>query len=72
MSLLYKPKEEQTVSVSKLYTVLANVFNFKVISKSKYNDLVHFKDSNTGLYAIDQNPKNVNYKWIVENNFRIT
>ena len=54
------------------YTVLANVFNFKVISKSKYNDLVHFKDSNTGLYAIDQNPKNVDYKWISENNFRIT
>jgi|TARA_R110000796_G_scaffold237969_1_gene358190 hypothetical protein len=54
------------------YTVLANVFNFKVISKSKYNDLVHFKDSNTGLYAIDQNPKNVDYKWIIENNFRIT
>ena len=53
------------------YTVLANVFNFKVISKSKYNDLVHFKDSNTGLYAIDQNPKNVDYKWIIENNFRI-
>jgi hypothetical protein len=54
------------------YTVLANVFNFKVISKSKYNDLVHFKDSNTGLYAIDQNPKNVEYKWIIKNNFRIT
>ena len=54
------------------YTVLANVFNFKIISKSKYNDLVHFKDSNIGLYAIDQNPKNVDYKWIIENNFRIT
>jgi hypothetical protein len=54
------------------YTVLANVFNFKIISKSKYNNLVHFKDSNIGLYAIDQNPKNVDYKWIIENNFRIT
>lgn len=54
------------------YTVLATVFNFKIISKSKYNKLIHFKDSTTGLYAIDQNPKNVNYKWIIENNFRIT
>jgi hypothetical protein len=61
-----------TIISNFFYTVLANVFNFKVISKSKYNDLVHFKDSNTGLYAIDQNPKNVDYKWIIENNFRIT
>lgn len=54
------------------YTVLATVFDLKIVSKSKYNELKHFKDSTTGLYAIDQNPKNVNYKWIIENNFRIT
>ena len=54
------------------YTVLATVFNLKIVSKTKYDELVHFKDSNTGLYAIDQNPKNVSYKWIVKNSFRIT
>lgn len=54
------------------YTVLAQVFSFKIISKSKYNELLHFKDTNTGLYAIDQNPKDVHYDWIVKNSFRIT
>ena len=54
------------------YTVLAQVFSFKIISKSKYNYLLHFRDSNTGLYAIDQNPKDVDYDWIVKNSFRIT
>lgn len=53
------------------YALLAQVFNFKVISKSKYNELMYFKNSTTGLYAIDQNPKNVDYDWIIKNNFRI-
>ena len=51
--------------------ILKKIFNFKIVNKKEYNYLVHFKDSNTGLYAIDQNPKNVNYKWIIDNNFRI-
>jgi len=53
------------------YALLAQVFNFKIVSKSKYNDLLLFKNSSTGLYAIDKNPKEVDYDWILKNNFRI-
>ncbi|PQJ82706.1 hypothetical protein [Polaribacter glomeratus] len=54
------------------YTVFGNVFSFRLISKKDYNELNHFRDSNIGLYAIDQNPKDVTYKWILENNSEIT
>ena len=64
--------ERDIVSWKKYYgDKLKKIFNFKIVNKKEYNYLVHFKDSNTGLYAIDQNPKNVNYKWIIDNNFRI-
>jgi hypothetical protein len=65
-------QRKKTKSSNFLYTLLAKVLAFKIITKHEYNELVYFKDSNTGLYAIDQNPKNVTHKWIVENNFRIT
>jgi hypothetical protein len=62
----------KTVKSNLLYTMLANRFNLVIIPKSEYDDLNLFKDSNTGLYAIDKNPKDVDYKWILKYNFRIT
>jgi len=34
-------------------------------------DLQHWKDTTQGLHAIDQNPKDVTYEWIIENSFQI-
>ena len=51
--------------------IIEKLFNIVILKKEKYNYLVHFKDSNTGLYAIDKNPKDIDYQWIVNNNFRI-
>ena len=55
-----------------LHGVGNRFFSFRIISKNDYNELKLFRDSNIGLYAIDQKPKDVDYKWIIENNFRIT
>jgi hypothetical protein len=53
------------------YTVLATVFKSVIISKKEYDDLIYFKATSVGLYAIDQDPKSVSYDWILKNNFRI-
>lgn len=34
-------------------------------------ELQHHKDTTVGLYAIDRNPADVDYKWILKNNFQI-
>jgi hypothetical protein len=51
---------------------LATVFSIVIIPKSEYDELKLFRDSNVGLYAIDHDPKDVDYKWILKCNFRIT
>lgn len=34
-------------------------------------ELIHFKDSSTGLYCVDKNPADVHIDWIRENNFKL-
>lgn len=38
---------------------------------TNYKELNHYKDTTIWLYCIDRNPKEVNLKWIRENNFRL-
>lgn len=42
-----------------------------VLSDESVKELIHFKDSSTGLYCIDKNPAFVTKEWIEENNFQL-
>lgn len=47
------------------------LFPFVIISRKKYDDLNHFADTTVGLYAIDQDPEDVGFDWVLKHNFRI-
>ena len=41
------------------------------VSLDELSELKHFKDSNTGIWAIDRDPKMVSHEWIKENCFQV-
>jgi hypothetical protein len=46
--------------------------NQVLVDEKELKELRHFKDSNTGLWAIDRNPNDVNHEWIKEHSFQIS
>lgn len=54
-----------------LSKTLNRLFPFVIISRKEYEDLNYFLDTTVGLYAIDLNPKDIDYDWIVKNNVRV-
>lgn len=61
-------KTRKKPSLSK---ALNRLFPFVIVSRKEYEDLNYFLDTTVGLYAIDLNPKDIDYDWIVKNNVRV-